>query len=139
MHRERTCEDIRRTDIGYALSGLIGLGISAVGTRFLVSPEKAAAAYGVSVGKDVSAADPYLSTKGVRDVASGLMTFVLIAARKPHALAGFMLDRAGHGSSVATWNSMRRSTVPASIGPVWAARRRRVPGPARRRGGCHGR
>jgi hypothetical protein len=85
------CEYMRRTDIGYTLSGLIGLGITAVGTRFLVSPAKAAAAYGISVGKDVSRADPYLSTKGVRDVASGLMTFVLMAAREPHVLAGFLL------------------------------------------------
>jgi len=84
-------EDMRRTDIGYALSGLLGLGITAVGTRFLVSPAKAAAAYGISAGQEVSGADPYLSVKGVRDVASGLMTFVLIATREPHALAGFLL------------------------------------------------
>jgi hypothetical protein len=84
-------EDMRRTDIGYALSGLIGLGITAVGTRFLVSPAKAAAAYGVSVGREVSGADPYLSVKGVRDVASGLMTFVLIWAREPRVLGGFLL------------------------------------------------
>src|SRR5262245_48219389 len=84
-------EDMRRTDIGYALSGLIGLGITAVGTRFLVSPAKAAAAYGISVGHDVSGADPYLSTKGVRDVAAGMMTFVLMAAREPHVLAEFLL------------------------------------------------
>jgi hypothetical protein len=82
-------EDMRRTDLGYALSGLVGLGITAVGTRFLVSPAKAAAAYGISVGQD--GADPYLSVKGVRDVASGLMTFVLIAAREPRVLAGFLL------------------------------------------------
>jgi hypothetical protein len=85
------CEDMRRTDIGYALSGLLGLGITAIGTRFLVSPAKAAAGYGISVGQEVSNADPYLSVKGVRDVASGLMTFVLIAAREPHVLAGFLL------------------------------------------------
>ena len=85
------CEDMRRTDIGYALSGLVGLGITAVGTRFLVSPARAAAAYGISVGQEVSGADPYLSVKGVRDVASGLMTFVLIAARQPHVLAGWLL------------------------------------------------
>jgi hypothetical protein len=66
--------DMRRTDLGYALSGLVGLGITAVGTGFLVSPAKAAAAYGISVGQEVSGADPYLSVKGVRDVASGLMT-----------------------------------------------------------------
>jgi hypothetical protein len=82
---------MRRTEIGYALSGLIGLGITAVGTRFLVSPAKAAAAYGISVGHDVSDTDPYLSTKGVRDVASGLMTFALMATREPHVLADFLL------------------------------------------------
>ena len=82
---------MRRTDIGYALSGLVGLGITTVGTRFLVVPAKAAAAYGISVGRDVSGADPYLSVKGVRDLAAGLMTFVLIAGRQPRALAGFLL------------------------------------------------
>ncbi|HTA11000.1 MAG TPA: DUF4267 domain-containing protein [Streptosporangiaceae bacterium] len=82
---------MRRTDLGYALSGLVGLGITVVGTRFLVSPAKAAAAYGISVGQEVSGADPYLSVKGVRDVASGLMTFVLIAAREPRVLAGFLV------------------------------------------------
>lgn len=82
---------MRRTDIGYALLGLIGLGITAVGTGFLVSPAKAAAAYGISVGQDNNGADPYLSTKGVRDVASGLMTFALMATREPHVLADFLL------------------------------------------------
>lgn len=84
-------EDMRRTDIGYALSGPIGVGITAVGTRSLVSPAKAAAAYGVSAGREVSGADPYLSVKGVRDVASGLMTLVLMSAREPCVLAGFLL------------------------------------------------
>jgi hypothetical protein len=83
--------DMRRTDIGYVLSGLIGLGITVVGTGFLAWPTKAAAAYGISVGQDVGEADPYLSTKGVRDVASGLMTFALIATREPHVLADFLL------------------------------------------------
>jgi hypothetical protein len=52
------CEDMRRTDIGYVLSGLIGLGITAIGTRFLVSPAKAAAGYGISPGREVSGDDP---------------------------------------------------------------------------------
>jgi hypothetical protein len=59
--------------------------------HFLVLPAKAAAAYGISVGQDVSDTDPYLSTKGVRDVASGLMTFALMATREPHVLADFLL------------------------------------------------
>ena len=82
---------MRRTEIGSALSGLVGVGITAVGTRFMVSPARAAAGYGISVGRDVSSADPYLSVKGVRDVASGLMTFVLMATREPRVLAGFLL------------------------------------------------
>jgi Domain of unknown function (DUF4267) len=83
--------DMRRTDIGYTLSGLIGLGITAVGTQFLVSPARAASEYGIRVGQEVSSTDPYLSVKGVRDVASGLMTFVLMATREPRVLAGFLL------------------------------------------------
>ncbi len=88
------CEDMRRTDIGYVLSGLVGLEITAVGMRFLVSQAKAAATYGIPVGREVSGTDHYLPVKGVRDVASGLMTFVLIAAREPHVLAGFLLAAA---------------------------------------------
>jgi hypothetical protein len=84
-------EDMRRTDIGYALSGLIGLGITAIGTQFLVSPAKAAAEHGISVGHEVSSADPYLSVRSLRDVASGLMAFVLMATREPRVLAGFLL------------------------------------------------
>lgn len=83
--------DMRRTDIGYALSGLIGIGITAVGTQFLLAPARAASEYGIRVGQEVSSADPYLSVKGVRDIASGLITFVLMGTRQPRALAGFML------------------------------------------------
>ena len=75
-------EDMRRTEIGYALSGPIGLGIIGVGTQFLVSPAKAAAEYGISVGRKVSSADPYLSVKGVRDIASGLVGDAVIVLRR---------------------------------------------------------
>jgi Domain of unknown function (DUF4267) len=79
-----------KRNIGYGLSGLVGLGISFIGARFLLAPAKAAAAYGVSVG----ATDPYLSVKGVRDIASGLITFVLIANGDPDVLADFLLAAA---------------------------------------------
>ena len=46
-------------------------------------PNTAAAAYGISVGQECSWRNLDPSVKGVRDVASGLMTFVLIAAREP--------------------------------------------------------
>jgi hypothetical protein len=35
--------------------------------------------------------DPYLSVKGVRDIASGLVALILLAAAVPHLLGGFML------------------------------------------------
>jgi len=57
------------------LSGLLGLGIIAIGVRFLLAP-RAAAAYGVAINEDAGA---YLSAKGVRDIVSGLVVFLLIA------------------------------------------------------------
>jgi hypothetical protein len=39
---------MRLTKIGYGLSGLLGAGIIVIGARFLVAPQAAAAAYGVT-------------------------------------------------------------------------------------------
>ena len=78
-------------DIGYGLSGLLGLGIIFIGTRFLVAPRAASASFGIAVGPDGSSADPYLSVKGVRDIASGLVVFILLAAGESRLLGGFML------------------------------------------------
>ena len=75
-----------RTKIGYGLSGLLGAGIIVIGARFLVAPREAAAAYGISTEQGGPASDPYLATKGVRDIASGVAVFVLLAAGKPHVL-----------------------------------------------------
>jgi hypothetical protein len=80
-----------RTKIGYGLSGLLGAGIIVIGARFLVAPRAAAAAYGISIEQDGPAADPYLAAKGVRDIASGLAVFVLLAAGKPHLLGRYLL------------------------------------------------
>ena len=76
-----------RTRIGYGLSGLLGAGIIVIGTRFLVAPQAAAAAYGVA---DDQAGDPYLAVKGVRDIASGVAVFLLLKAGKPHILGRYM-------------------------------------------------
>ena len=38
------------TDIGYGLSGLLGLGIIFIGTRFLLAPQVAAADFGIATG-----------------------------------------------------------------------------------------
>ena len=77
-----------RTKIGYGLSGLLGAGIIVIGVRFLVVPRTAAAAYGITTEQGGPPSDPYLAAKGVRDIASGVVAFVLLAAGKPHILGG---------------------------------------------------
>ena len=79
-----------RRKIGYGLSGLLGAGIIVIGARFLVAPGAAAAAYGLTTEHDGAASDPYLAAKGVRDIASGVVVFVLLAAGKPHILGKYL-------------------------------------------------
>jgi len=79
------------THIGYGLSGLLGLGIIFIGTRFLLAPKAAAASFGIAIGPSGESNDPYLSVKGVRDIASGLVALILLATGMPHILGGFML------------------------------------------------
>ena len=64
--------------------------IIVIGVRFLVAPRAAAAAYGITTEEDGPASDPYLATKGVRDIASGVALFVLLAAGKPHVLGRYL-------------------------------------------------
>ena len=76
-------------------SGAIGAGIIFLGARFVVAPHVAAAGYGVPVA---AAADqspghdpyPWLYVKGVRDIASGIFVFILLANRATHLLGAFM-------------------------------------------------
>jgi hypothetical protein len=79
------------TKIGYGLSGMLGAGIIVIGARFLVVPQAAAAAYGISTEQDGSASDRYLAAKGVRDIASGVAVFALLAAGKPHVLGRYLV------------------------------------------------
>jgi hypothetical protein len=76
--------------IGNGLAGLIGLGIIFIGARFLLAPEVAAAGFGLpaSAAGDAGA---YLSTKGVRDIASGLFVLALLATRQTRALGLVLL------------------------------------------------
>jgi hypothetical protein len=78
------------TKIGYGLSGLLGGGIIVIGARFLVAPQAAAAAYGITTEQGDPASNPYLAVKGVRDIASGVVAFVLLATGKPHVLARYL-------------------------------------------------
>ena len=79
------------TTIGYTLAGLIGAGIIFIGARFFLAPRVAAAGYGVQPDLSQIAAGAYLSVKGVRDIASGLFIFILMAAGATHLLGWVIL------------------------------------------------
>jgi hypothetical protein len=79
------------TKIGYGLSGLLGVGLIVIGARFLVTPRAAAAGYGITNEQDAPASDPFLAVKGVRDIAFGFVTLVLLAAEKPHILGRYLI------------------------------------------------
>jgi hypothetical protein len=78
------------TKISYGLSGLLGAGLIVIGARFLAAPAAAAAGYGIAAEQASPDSDAYLAVKGVRDIAFGVVTLVLLAARKPHILGGYL-------------------------------------------------
>ena len=76
------------------LAILIGLGVVAIGARFLFMPRAAAIGYGVPADPRTPGTGPYLTIKGVRDGIYGVLVFVLLAAGGRHVLAWFMLTAA---------------------------------------------
>ncbi|MDT7682790.1 MAG: hypothetical protein QOG57_3100, partial [Pseudonocardiales bacterium] len=64
------------TKFGYAVAGVIGVGIIAIGARFLLDPVAATAGFGV---QPPPVTDPYLDVKGVRDIGAGLVLLALLA------------------------------------------------------------
>jgi hypothetical protein len=83
------------TTLASIVSGVIGVAIIFLGARFLVAPQTAAAGYGVPVEPAAEQAPargpyPWLYVKGVRDIASGLFTFILLINQAPHVLGAFM-------------------------------------------------
>ena len=79
------------TTIAYTLAGLIAAGIIFIGARFVVAPRVAAAGYGVQPDLSQRLAGAYLTVKGVRDIASGLFLFILMAAGATHLLGWVIL------------------------------------------------
>ena len=77
--------------IGYILAGLIGAGIIFIGARFILAQRVAAAGYGVQPDLSQRSVGAYLSVKGVRDIASGLIVFSLMAAGATHPLGWMIL------------------------------------------------
>lgn len=79
--------------IADVIAGLVGVGIIAVGIRFMFQPQACATGYGVSA-PDGPGVYAYLCVKGVRDIASGLITLGLLIAAPPHILGLFLILQA---------------------------------------------
>jgi hypothetical protein len=81
------------TTIAYVTSGAVGVAIIGLGARFLLAPRGAAAGFGVPAGEHTPAHGPYPwhYTKGVRDIASGIFLWILLANREAHLLGAFMV------------------------------------------------
>lgn len=79
--------------IADGIAGLVGLGIIAIGIRFMLQPQASAAGYGVTAppGPGVYA---YLCVKGVRDITLGLVTLGLLFVVSPHILGLLILIEA---------------------------------------------
>jgi hypothetical protein len=83
------------TNVASVLAGLIGAGIIFIGVRAFWAPQ-AAVGFGIP---DTPTEDrnfqAWLSVKAVRDIASGLFVFILLAGATPHLLGWFMLVATG--------------------------------------------
>lgn len=79
------------TIIGYVLAGLLAVAIIAIGVRFLVAPTVAAAGYGVPLEIDRPGARAYLSVKGIRDIATGVIVMVVMLAHATHPIGWVIL------------------------------------------------
>jgi Domain of unknown function (DUF4267) len=77
------------TVTAYTLAAVLDVFVLYIGARFLFQPRPAAAGYGVPAKAD---GDPaYLTIKGLRDGAFGVMGLALLAFSGAHAEAWFML------------------------------------------------
>lgn len=73
----------------YALATVLALFVAFIGARFLISPEAAAAGYGVPAKAEGGTA--YLEIKGLRDLTFGILGLALIAFAGAHAAGWYML------------------------------------------------
>ncbi|MBE1488226.1 DUF4267 domain-containing protein [Plantactinospora soyae] len=83
------------TIIAKVLVGLIGAGIIFIGVNAFRAPQ-AAAGFGIpGTPTEDRTFQAWLAVKAVRDIASGLFIFILLAGATPHLLGWFMLAAAG--------------------------------------------
>ncbi|MFF0108876.1 DUF4267 domain-containing protein [Streptomyces hirsutus] len=79
------------TNVATVLAGLIGVGIVFIGARALWAPQ-AAVGFGIpGTPTEDRTFQAWLAVKAVRDMASGLFIFVLLAGGSSHLLGWFML------------------------------------------------
>jgi hypothetical protein len=82
------------TNVANVLAGLIGAGIIVIGALALWAPQ-GAAGFGIpGTPTEDRTFHAWLSVKAVRDIASGLFIFILLAGETPHLLGWFMLAAA---------------------------------------------
>jgi Domain of unknown function (DUF4267) len=83
------------TNVANVLAGLIGVGIIVVGARAFWAPQ-AAVGFGIpGTPTEDRSFQAWLSVKAVRDIATGLFIFILLAGATPHLLGWFMLAATG--------------------------------------------
>jgi hypothetical protein len=102
------------TTTAHVLAGLIGAGIAFIGLRGLLAPDSAAG-FGIpDTPTGAASFRAWLAVKAVRDIASGVFVFILIANGSDRLLSWFMLAAAliPLGDAV---------IVLRSGGPKWAA------------------
>lgn len=111
--------------IADVLAGIIGVGIIAIGIRFLLQPQASADGFGVKVlpGQGVRG---YLSVKGVRDIVSGLVPLGLLIFASAHTLGLVMVIEAvtpiGDGAIVLANKGLLsiKSRLAIAFGVHWA-------------------
>jgi hypothetical protein len=83
------------TIVATVFAGLIGAGIIVIGARGIWAPQ-AAAGFGIpGTPTGDRTFQAWLTVKAVRDIGSGLLTFVVLVGGTPHLLGWFMLAAAG--------------------------------------------
>lgn len=83
------------TNVATVLAGLIGVGIIFVGARAFWAPQ-AAVGFGIpGTPTEDRSFQAWLAVKAVRDIASGLFIFILLASGSPQLLGWFMLAATG--------------------------------------------
>lgn len=76
--------------VGIALVILTGLGIIAIGTRFLLAPVASAKNFGLPSWPSAGQDRAWLNIKGIRDIVSGLVLLIPLAMGNLH-LTGWLI------------------------------------------------